>query len=163
MMTLLTWCLDCCRKCWTSLKQNCCQHLTLIYMIYHIPQIWLWLLWWDSLLIIPPSSLLLGICCDNVWYISNFCYWGGICLHLTLPEVSAVCHDVLSSPWAMFAETQDMWYNFWCNFLCWYQCLPTKLIHVWVVLFFQYPCSWDEVGPILAVVDLMAQLYACPS
>ena len=39
---------------------------------YHIMQIWLLLLWWDSLLITPPSSSLLGICCDILQYTNNF-------------------------------------------------------------------------------------------
>ena len=60
-----------------------------------------------------PSIL---ICYDNLQYTNNFCYSAGICLHLTPPMVSALCHDVLSSPWAVSVEIQVMCYNLYMIF-----------------------------------------------
>ena len=115
-MILLVWCWDCCRNFWISLKQNCGQHLTLVYVVYHTQQIWFLLLQWDTPLLTPPFSLLPGICYDSLQHTNNFCYWAGICLQLTPPMVSAVCHDVLSSPLAVSAGTQGMCYNFYMVF-----------------------------------------------
>ena len=72
MMTPLAQCWDCCRNFWISLKQNWCQCLTLTYTVYCVLQIWPLLLQLDSLLITPPSFLLLGICCGNLRYINIF-------------------------------------------------------------------------------------------
>ena len=64
----------------------------------------------------PSITLLPGICCDNLQYTNNFCYWAGICPHLAPAMVSVVCHGVLSSPWAVSAEMQDMCYSFLHHF-----------------------------------------------
>ena len=65
----------------------------------------------------PPFFLLLGICYGSLQCMNNFCFKAGICLLLSLPMVSVVCHGVWSSPWAVVAVTQGTCYNCLHDFL----------------------------------------------